>query len=253
MKLFERKAAGAAVVAVALMPALAVPAAQAQVPTAVVSNGIAWTTNEEAPSFFRWFMRTGDYCTMSVVGTDAAGNKVGISAAHCISHEPDGTVVRHWTPWNGKRQPIGEIAYRNDALDYVVIDLYDDVRLSSVGPGARIDHQGPAGPEGVVCKDGQTSGVTCGAVTRQGDTRIYNLAFVGPGDSGGPLYQDDGWVGINRGLTTDGGGVYVKAAAVIADIESQSNPVGQGLVITDSHYEVDSGATPLRAGRSARR
>lgn len=230
----RRLLAALTAVTMPLSIALFAPATAQAAP--VVTNGIAWTTNEHAPGFMQWFKPSGDYCTMSVVGTDDLGNKVGISAAHCISHEPDGTTVRRWTPWNRYREPIGEIAYRNSALDYVVIDLYDDVILSSNGPGLRLDHLGPANPTGVVCKDGQTTGVTCGVVTRQTDTHIYNLAFMGPGDSGGPLMQGDGWVGINRAMT-DYGFEYVKASAVLADIASRQGfapVVGTGFTVTSN-------------------
>ncbi len=75
----------------ALAPAFA-PAAAAATDTATadtatatgtVSNGIGWTAKPDAgPSNP---MQNQEYCTLGVVGTDALGNKIAISAGHCVS------------------------------------------------------------------------------------------------------------------------------------------------------------------------
>ncbi|MBT2270662.1 S1 family peptidase [Rhodococcus qingshengii] len=234
------------------------PAASAA--TGVISNGIAWTPNASYPGLpgMTPDKPLGDYCTLAVVGTDNSGNKVAISAAHCVSVEganyvPDGSPIYSWTPNNGPREHIGTIAYRSwngtgypvpasqsnnpgaFGTDYVVIKLNNDAVLTSNGPGVRIDGLGSSNPSGVMCKDGQSTGVTCGWITGQNATRIFNLGLIGPGDSGGPAYQGTNIVGYNR--SWNGGTFeYVKFSAVLAEINSPGSPspIGKGFVVTNN-------------------
>ncbi|NKS33109.1 hypothetical protein GS534_24080 [Rhodococcus hoagii] len=176
---------------------------------------------------------------------------MAISAAHCVNlkdrnYVPDGAPVYQWTPNNGPRKHIGNISYRSwngtgfpvdlananqpgaHGTDYVVIKLNDDAVLSSNGPGARIDGIGAANPAGVMCKDGQSTGITCGWITGQNATRINNLAFSYSGDSGGPA-----WIDTNPGKIVGylrGFGEYVKFSAVLNEINSPGSPfpVGKG-------------------------
>lgn len=227
-----------AVTAALLAAAFAAPAATAA--TGVLSNGIAWTTNA-APDP----RQANDYCTLGAVGTDSSGNKVGISAAHCISHMPDGATVYRWASTAAGRTPIGTLSHRGDhtnaATDWVVMDLNDDAVLTSNGPGARITGIAPASlPQVTIgCKDGVTSGVTCGVITARSTSNYWNLAYMTSGDSGGPFFvNDNDWAGINRGITTGfpgvPGSVYVRATKIISDIEAGSNPVGKGFRITNT-------------------
>ncbi len=240
MKLIASTASAVAVLAAAC--ALAAPAASAA--TGVVSNGIAWTTNATPDPD-----QANDYCTLGAVGTDSSGNKVGISAAHCISHMPDGSTVYRWARTAAGRTPIGTLSHRGDysnpvtsaISDWVVMDLNDDAVLTSNGPGARITGIAPASlPQVTIgCKDGISSGVTCGVITARSTANYWNLAYMTAGDSGGPFFVNDhDWAGINRGITTGfpgvPGSVYVRATKILSDIETGSNPVGKGFVITNT-------------------
>lgn len=217
----------------ALVPALAIaPAASAA--TGTVSNGIAWTAKPDAgPSNP---MTNQEYCTLGVVGTDHLGNKIAISAAHCVSAAaggatefPDGATVYRFGS-TGTGSPIGTIAYRNPLIDYVVIELNLDAVLSSNGPEARIDSVGPSHPDGMLCKAGVRTGRTCGAIYGQEALRINSLATANGGDSGGPAFVNDTQlVGMTRGPFE-----FIDFSAVLDSIASQANPVGRGFAVTDN-------------------
>ncbi|MFC0447011.1 S1 family peptidase [Rhodococcus jostii] len=210
-----------------------VPAASA---TGVVSNGIAWTDDlnpvPHPPGII-------EFCTMGVVGTDFLGNKIGISAAHCVDDAPDGAPVYRYAP-TGPREHIGNIVYRSPGggtgVDWVVIRLNADAVLTSNGPSARVDGIGAPNPVGPHCKDGAGTGVHCGAITSQNTTRFYSNAQSGGGDSGGPVLQNNTEiVGMVRGFDTALFAFeYIKFAAVLDGINAQPNPVGRGFVVTNN-------------------
>ena len=149
-------------------------------PTVIVSNGVKITPTLEFPG----------YGTLGAVGYDNQGNLVGITAGHVDNNEPGGPV---WLEQNKGVGPIGYFVNTNRALDYTVIVLdKEKVIPKSNGPGARIDGLAPAGQPflfQVACKDGQTTGVTCGAVVAKDATGYNSYAVAYSGDSGGP-----GWV-----------------------------------------------------------
>lgn len=199
----------------------------------VVTNGIAFTPNASPPLGSVQVKPFADYCTLGPVGTDSAGRKVAVTVAHCFQNQGPGATVYRWSP-DGNRAAIGTIAYKNVDLDYSVIELFSDATLSSNGPGARIDGVGPSNPFGVACKDGQSTGVTCGWITSQTATRIYTTGSSFNGDSGGPQFvSNTKWVGLVRGVTGSGF-EYVKASAILGDIAAQPNPVGKGFVVTNN-------------------
>ncbi|CAM2809898.1 Serine protease [Prescottella defluvii] len=216
----------------ALAPALALaPAASAA--TGTISNGIAWTANPDAgPSNP---LVNQEYCTLGVVGTDALGNKIAISAAHCVSaaaggatEYPDGAPVYRFGP-TGTGDPIGTIAYRDPRIDYVVIELLPDAALSSNGPDVRIDGIGPSHPEGELCKAGVRTGLTCGPIYGQPALRINSFATANGGDSGGPAFIDGSkLVGMTRGPFE-----FIDITAVLDGIAAHPEPVGKGFTVTN--------------------
>ncbi|WP_213015196.1 MULTISPECIES: hypothetical protein [unclassified Rhodococcus (in: high G+C Gram-positive bacteria)] len=209
------------------------PAASA---TGVVSNGIAWTDDLNPAPHPPGII---EFCTMGVVGIDSLGNKIGISAAHCVDGTPDGAPVYRYAP-TGPREQIGNIAYRSPGggtgVDWVVIRLNADAVLTSNGPSARVDGIGASSPVGPLCKDGAGTGVHCGSITSQNPTRLYSNAQSGGGDSGGPVLQNNTEiVGMVRGFDTALFAFeYIKFAAVLDGINAQFNPVGKGFVVTNS-------------------
>ncbi|WP_430331755.1 hypothetical protein [Rhodococcus sp. ACT016] len=217
----------------ALAPALAItPAASAA--TGTVSNGIAWTAKPDAgPSNP---LVNQEYCTLGVVGTDAIGDKIAISAGHCVSAAaggatefPDGATVYRFGA-AGTGAPIGTIAYRDPHIDYVVIKLNADAVLSANGPDARIDSIGPANPDGTLCKAGVRTGLTCGPIYGQAAPRINSFATANGGDSGGPAFVNGSQlVGMTRGPFE-----FIDFSSVLDSIAAQPNPVGKGFVVTNN-------------------
>ncbi len=180
-----------------------------------------WNTLEQ-PSNIPLF----DWCSIAAVGYDDQGNPVALSAGHCIKDEPLDAPVYLYD--NREAGPIGRLSTRNVELDYVIIKLNPDVQLLSNGPRVRVDSIGPANPGWITCKDGATTGVSCGLTIWQTPTRLYTTGWMFSGDSGGSiLYQGTQLVGINRALT-DRGFEYVKASAILADLDYKGNVVGRG-------------------------
>lgn len=242
MKFIKKIFMGAAATAMVVAPMVAVaPAAQA---VETVSNGIAVTTNGVAAGG-----GVKDWCTLGAAGTDAAGNKIGIIAAHCFSHEPDGATIYKATGTNrATRTPIGEIAHRGtyvhptptgDARDWLVIEFDPSVNLTSNGPGARITSLAAPIAGGTFingCKDGVTSGVTCGIVSTVSPTHYTNFAFMDGGDSGGPFFVNNTqWAGINQARTFPfGPSKYVRADKILADINAGTEVEGKGFVVANT-------------------
>lgn len=189
------------------------PAAQA---APVVSNGIAWSPNAQYPGLPALPDKPfGDYCTMGWVGYGPGGDKVGVSAAHCVAGKPDGAPVYRWLPGTGGgRELIGHIGFRDNNVDWVVIRFVSNAIVTANGPALRIDSIGVDNPAGNSCKDGQSTGVTCGQIVGQNATRIFTTGYAFNGDSGGPLAQGNSIIGLTRGATQQGF-EYIKIAPVL--------------------------------------
>ncbi|AWH94932.1 peptidase S1 [Dietzia psychralcaliphila] len=160
--------------------ALAAPAAaQAAVPvgggTPVLVNGVAG-------------------CTLTAAGYDAAGTPVAFTAAHC-SERINAPVILRNDPGAGV---IGTVATRNEILDYSVIRLNPGVVVPVRQAG--VSGRGPAPEFGdVVCKDGLSTGHTCGITWQRDGAKFWSHACAGYGDSGGPVTRDGRLVGLLSG------------------------------------------------------
>lgn len=134
-------------------------------------------------------------CTLSVTGIDAAGNKVGITAAHC--GVPGSPVRSLDAPEAGV---IGKVVKFGN-LDYSVIRLRPDVQLTrNYGRVAlnRIGGPAPAVPN-TACKTGVATGTKCGPVLGHlGQTFVSHIC-ASLGDSGAPVYAGGRLVGILNG------------------------------------------------------
>lgn len=201
----------------------------------VIGPGTAWTTNATPPpDRDQTNPATRDACTMAVVGTDAAGNKVGFSAAHCISNVADGADLYAWTP-TAPRPKIGTVVWRNTAADFVVFRFDPTTVISAQGPRVKIDSLGTLptsffGPQ--VCKDGLNSGRTCGRLIYYNADEYVATNTLQANDSGGPGFVGTGWTGI--GLASylgTGWSRYVPATKVLSVVNGQANPVGKGFTV----------------------
>ena len=134
-------------------------------------------------------------CTLSVTGIDAAGNKVGVTAAHC--GVPGSPVRSLDAPEAGV---IGKVVKFGN-LDYSVIRLRPDVQLTrNYGRVALNRIGGPVpGVPNAACKTGVATGTKCGPVLGQlGQTFVSHIC-ASHGDSGAPVYAGGRLVGILNG------------------------------------------------------
>ena len=195
-------------------------------PLVDISGGMS-ITNEAATTL----------CSLGAVGYDDFGNLVGLTAGHC---DPgDGAPV--YLGLNHKIGPVGTFATHSATpagqvppleLDYAVI-LLDPAKvhpISTTPNGLRIDHIGPVPRQwNWACKDGQTTGLTCGPVWSADGNRVDGYIVVAPGDSGSPLVVGTGLVGFTSRFG------YVLPPFMfngihrdLADIASQGDVIGRG-------------------------
>lgn len=133
-------------------------------------------------------------CTITAAGYDSAGAAVAFTAAHC-SDRINAPVILRDDPRAGV---IGTIATRNEILDYSVIRLTPGVVVPVRQPG--VTGTGPVPQFGdVVCKDGLSTGHTCGITWQQEGDMFWSQACAGHGDSGGPVTRDGRLVGLLSG------------------------------------------------------
>lgn len=133
-------------------------------------------------------------CTLTAAGHDATGTPVAFTAAHCSSSINEPVILRN----DERAGVIGTIVTRNEVLDYSVIKLDPGVAVPVRQAG--ITGTGPAPEFGdVVCKDGLTTGHTCGITWQREGTEFWSQACAGFGDSGGPMTRDGRLVGMLSG------------------------------------------------------
>ncbi len=180
-------------------------------------------------------------CTFTAVGHDKFGTLVALIARHCagsydvyltdrLDLGPVGRFVTLGPP------PKASFPSYDSSLDYAVIAL-DASKVNPVNRspnGLTVDHIGtPVAPfRSWVCKDGRTSGVTCGPVTQSSGNIIRTWNLVMPGDSGGPLVLGTGLVGIVSAynyFNPLGPFQFVDIRGVLADLNARNAP-GAGFV-----------------------
>ncbi|RVW01886.1 chymotrypsin family serine protease [Rhodococcus xishaensis] len=129
-------------------------------------------------------------CTLTTIGHDNAGRLVGITAGHC--GEVGWPVMSESDPGAGV---VGEFVVSNSDYDYGVIE-FDQSKVAPVDTIGRvtIDRIGsPAQFPTVACKQGRTTGYTCGVV--YGDLlqtqETWTQMCVVEGDSGSPVVVGD--------------------------------------------------------------
>ncbi|MGK8500552.1 serine protease [Nocardia asiatica] len=138
-------------------------------------------------------------CTLTTIGRDSGGRLVGFTAAHC--GEANATVVAES---NRDAGVVGTVDYANSGLDYAVI-VFDPGKVApvnQVGGTTITGLGGPARYPDVVCKEGRTTGRTCGPAF--GDVfTAGNATWTGTcvveGDSGGPVVVGTTLVGMVNG------------------------------------------------------
>jgi hypothetical protein len=141
-------------------------------------------------------------CTLTTIGTNPKGDLIGFTSAHCGG---PGAVVAVEQAKN--RGIVGTMVSGNDGLDYAVIQ-FDKAKVmpqASFG-GFAINGIGPDPASGqVACKQGRTTGNSCGVTWGPGqDPGTILMQVCGqPGDSGAPVTVNDQLVGMIHGAFSD--------------------------------------------------
>jgi hypothetical protein len=168
-------------------------------------------------------------CTVTTVGHDAAGRLVGLTAGHCGDA---GSQV--WAEQARGAGVIGRFAYSNHDLDYAVIQ-FDPNKIVPVNHIGNVTITGVGAPAQfpmIVCKEGRTSGNTCGIAWGdifQTDETWTQMCVV-EGDSGAPVVVGTTLVGmVNAYLAVAcfGPEVGTNMSAITADMNARGG-VGAG-------------------------
>lgn len=244
-----------AIMAIGMMGAFAGSASAQETPTLKkVYNGM-WLGFYDPAQFTGSNPIQGPGCTLGAVGTDKFGNLVGITAGHCTPGVdqtwPEGE-FGIWDRDDVDFGPIGHLTYDASdgdpqSKDYMVIKFDPTkVELSSNGPALRVDAlwgDGSVGAWANICKDGNTTGKTCGLVNGVSTVNgsICSFAVNDAGDSGGPVVvarnngQATEWVGITTRRYNPGcfPYQYLTAKAILSDLNPK-NIVGSGFTIANT-------------------
>ncbi len=134
-------------------------------------------------------------CTMTTIGHDSGGRLVGLTAGHCGEA---GSQV--WAEQDRGAGVVGHFVYSNHDLDYAVIQ-FDPGRVTPVNRVGNLTITGVGAPAmfpNIVCKEGRTTGNTCGLAfgdVFQTDETWTQMCVV-EGDSGAPVVIGSTLVGM---------------------------------------------------------
>ena len=133
-------------------------------------------------------------CTLTTIGFDQRGGLIGLTAGHC--GDAGARVLSELWPLRGS---VGVIEQVNADLDYALIRFDPSaVRpLRTVGAVTirSVQVTPPQFPD-IACKDGRTSGHTCGIVWISGHEVHITQMCVIEGDSGSPVVIGDRLIGM---------------------------------------------------------
>ncbi|MGV9615013.1 S1 family peptidase [Nocardia xishanensis] len=171
-------------------------------------------------------------CTVTTVGHDSAGRLVGLTAGHCGDA---GAKVYSETD-RGAGQ-IGRFVYSNSELDYAVIE-FDPGAITPVNRVGNVTITGIGAPAQfpmIVCKEGRTTGNTCGIAW--GDVfgtnvETWSQMCVVEGDSGAPVVVGTTLVGMVNAylaIACFGPEVGTNMSAIMNDLNARGGP-GSGFM-----------------------
>ncbi|MDO5513018.1 S1 family peptidase [Corynebacterium sp.] len=182
-------------------------------------------------------------CTLGVVGTDAEGRKVGITAGHCGN--PGDKV---WSADSWQVGASGTVAVSNHLHDYSVIELGSNSEITRSYNGVTVNRLGgPVAPGQMLCKQGVATGNTCGHVWSADEALQISQVCAMVGDSGAPVLAGDRMVGmISGGVVADQrlscktplqGGLFMPTVStnldnVLADMDKRGG-VGAGFQLAN--------------------
>ncbi|QIS16837.1 trypsin-like peptidase domain-containing protein [Nocardia arthritidis] len=169
-------------------------------------------------------------CTVTTVGWDNSGHLIGLTAGHC--GDPGAQVFAEKDRGAGQ---IGRFVYSNHDLDYAIIQ-FDPDKITPVNRIGNVTITGlglPAQFPQIVCKEGRTTGNTCGITwgdVFQTNVETWSQMCVVEGDSGAPVVVGTTLVGMVNAylaLACFGPEVGTNMNAIMADINGRGG-VGAG-------------------------
>src|SRR6201992_2952196 len=182
-------------------------------------------------------------CTLTTIGTDGKGELIGFTSAHCGG--PGAPVVIESAKARGA---VGTMVAGNDGLDYAVIE-FDRGKVAPVANfgGFAINGIGrdPAFGQ-VACKQGRTTGNSCGVTWGPGqDPGTIVMQVCGqPGDSGAPVTVNNQLVGmIHRAFSDNLPTRVIKYIPLHTPAVVMS--INAGLADINAKHRPGSGFSPL--------
>ncbi|WP_040800141.1 S1 family peptidase [Nocardia higoensis] len=169
-------------------------------------------------------------CTVTTVGHDNAGRLVGLTAGHC--GEAGAQVYSETDPGAGV---IGRFVYSNPTLDYAVIQFQPGAitPVNRVGNVTITGIGAPAQFPMIVCKEGRTTGNTCGLAYGDifgSNVETWAQMCVVEGDSGAPVVVGTTLVGMVNAylaIACFGPEVGTNMTAIIDDLNARGD-IGAG-------------------------
>ncbi len=166
-------------------------------------------------------------CTLTTIGRDSGSRLVGFTAGHC------GAAGAAIVPENDRDAgTVGTVVSAGSDLDYAVIE-FDPAKVTpvnQVGGTTITGLGGPARPPDTVCKEGRTTGRTCGPAYGDmftGGNSTWTQTCVVEGDSGAPLVVGTTLVGMVSGYLAVpclGPQLGTDITAVVADVNARGGP-----------------------------
>lgn len=196
------------------------------------------------------------FCSLGPIGTDAFGNTVALIAGHCQSElsvpvfmcnsqalnsscNGVGTRIGRYTDTPGAGWVRGTGATSTDwSTDYAVIVIDTaTVQPSNVTPRGLVIRSagGPVANGTQACKDGMTTGKTCGSVDSTFNGQLRTYVKSNNGDSGGPLVVGDRVVGLFSnfrklfGFINNGPWNYITVDGILSQLAARDS-IGRGFV-----------------------
>ncbi|AYF79372.1 peptidase S1 [Nocardia yunnanensis] len=131
-------------------------------------------------------------CTLTAVGYDNKNQLVGLTAGHC--GEVGARVAAEYTRSGG----IGVIANKSADMDWAII-VFNPDRVTPTRTVAQSVINSVGAPPQIgenVCKNGRTTGFTCGPVWETKALTFRSQVCANHGDSGAPVLRGDQLVGM---------------------------------------------------------
>ncbi|PYE15563.1 hypothetical protein DFR67_110229 [Williamsia limnetica] len=133
-------------------------------------------------------------CTLTTIGYDNRGGLYGLTAAHC--GEGGQRVVAEQQQ---NRGVIGRITFSNHKLDYAII-AFDQDKVAPTRTVGSVTIRGvqttPPNFGTIACKEGRTTGGTCGVTWFSNGVEHISQICVTEGDSGSPVVVGDRLIGM---------------------------------------------------------